>query len=215
MNTNEKVFEVRTNRLGRFELYQNGKLVQKVCRTCGKVKLASEFPRNSHGHHRPDCRECFNKRQREYLREHKDWKVVYRQRDRARQFGAPDNYTLEDYLELKAFANGRCMISGKKTDKLQVDHVMTLSKKVLGSTKGNIILVCEEVNQAKRDMSLFEFLQSERSRGLVDREQFERTIRYLADANGMTPQEYLDFLYRAEELAKDIKEFFENENKAN
>ena len=178
MNTNEKVFEVRTNRLGRFELYQNGKLVQKVCRTCGKVKLASEFLRYTQGHYRPDCHECFNKWQRKYIQENRDLRTVYRQRNRAREVGAPDNYNLEDYLELKAFANGRCMISGKKTDNLQVEHVQTLSKRVLGSTKGNIILVCEEVNQAKRDMSLFEFLQSERSRGLVDREQLERTIRY-------------------------------------
>lgn len=208
-----KRYEVKLTRLGFEEFYLDGKPVKKVCRTCKQIKPISEFHKLVTGNYRPDCKDCFREWQRRYIAENRDMRRVYKQRERARYFGTPDYFTLEDWLELKAFANGRCMISGRKSDNLQVDHVMSLSKRVLGSTKGNIILVCEEVNQAKHQMSLFEFLQSPRSKGLVDPEQLKRTIQYLAAANGMTPEEYLNFLWRAEQLAKDMKEFFENEKR--
>lgn len=191
-------------------LNEAGELVQKVCRTCGKVKLAEEFGRYTEGHTRADCQECHKKIQRKYIQEIRDKRTVYKQRERARALGLPDNYTEEDYNELKAFSAGRCMLSGEETE-LQIDHVQALSKRFLGSTKGNIILVSEKVNQAKRDMSLFEFLQSERSKGLIDKEQLEKTLNYLAKANEMTLAQYIEFLRTAEELAKKNKAFWEEE----
>ncbi|MEC1866732.1 hypothetical protein [Bacillus paralicheniformis] len=196
-----------TKKTRQLELYENGELVQKVCATCQRVKLAEDFPKYTQGYLRPDCQECYKKKQRKYIQEKADMRVVYRQRERARAFGVPDKYTLEDYLELKAFADGACMISGKRAEALQVDHVQALSKGWLGSTKGNMILVSEEVNQAKRDMSLFEFIKSERSRGLIDKEQLQRTLIYLAEANNMKLAQYLNFLEGMEELAERAKTF--------
>ena len=194
-----------TKRTKQLELYnKDGELVQKVCRTCQLVKLPEEFPKYTDGRLRPDCKECHRKRQRKYYNEIADKRTVYKQRERARKIGAPDNYTLEDYLELKEFANGVCMISGKKAE-LQIDHVQALSKRWLGSTKGNIILVSEEVNQAKRDMSLFEFIKSERSKGLVDKEQLMKTLEYLAKANNMELAQYIEFLEVMEEMAERAK----------
>ncbi|AWC27134.1 hypothetical protein CG478_000915 [Bacillus cytotoxicus] len=196
-----------TKRTRQLEIYsETGELVQRVCRTCQLVKLPEDFPKYTQGYLRPDCHECHKKKQRKYISETADQRTVYKQRERARKVGAPDNYTLEDFLELKAFANGRCMISGKETD-LQIDHIQALSKGWLGSTKGNIILVSEEVNQAKRDLSIFEFLKSERSKGLVDKEQLMKTFRYLAEANNMTMAQYIEFLEGMEELAERAKTF--------
>ncbi|KZR56958.1 hypothetical protein [Pseudobacillus badius] len=197
----------RTKRTKQFELFnKTGELVQKVCRTCQLVKLPEEFPKYANGNLRPDCQDCHRNRQRKYYNEIADKRTVYKQRERARKIGAPDNYTLEDYLELKAFSNGICMVSGKEAE-LQIDHVQALSKGWLGSTKGNIILVSEEVNQAKRDMSLFEFIKSERSKGLIDKEQLIKTLKYLAEANNMKLAQYVEFLEGMEELAERAKAF--------
>lgn len=197
----------QTKKTKQFELFNEaGELVQKVCRTCQHVKLPREFPKYTNGSLRSDCQDCHRKRQRKYYKEIADKRTVYKQRERARKIGAPDNYTLKDYLELKAFANGVCMVSGKE-DELQIEHVQALSKGWLGSTKGNIILVSEEVNQAKRDMSLFEFIKNERSKGLIDKRQLIKTLKYLAEANKMKLAQYVEFLEDMEELAKKAKSF--------
>lgn len=193
-----------TKRTKQLELYKDGELVQKVCKRCQRVKLAEDFSRYAEGHTRPLCRDCYKIEQRKYIKSVKDKRTVYKQRNRARELGLPDQYTEEDFKALKEFAGGRCMISNKKVDDLQVDHFMALSKKGLGSTKGNTILVSEEVNQKKRTKSVFELLESEYS-SLVDKEQLKKTMSYLAEANSMTLAQYIQFLKDMEELAHNAK----------
>lgn len=199
---------IETKRTKQFELLNNaGEVVQKVCRTCQQVKLAKDFSRLSRGHLRSDCKPCFKKYQAKYVKSVPDKRRAYRQAERARLVGAPDNFSEEDWKELNEYAQGKCMISGKEVE-LQAEHVQALSKRWLGSTKGNIILVSEEVNQAKRDMSLFEFLESERSKGLIDFDRLKETLEYLAKANGMSVPQYIEFLQTCEELAHKNKEYW-------
>ncbi|WP_338786260.1 hypothetical protein [Metabacillus sp. FJAT-53654] len=198
----------QTKKTKQFELFNEaGEVAQKVCKSCQQPKLAEDFPKYANGMLRPDCQPCFKKLQSKYVQETKDKRTVYKQRERARKLNLPDSFTEEEYLELKSFAAGKCMISGKEVE-LEIDHFQALSKGWLGSTKGNMILVSEEVNQAKRTMSLFEFLQSPRSKGLVDKEQLQRTLEYLAQANGMSMNEYIQFLYDCEEFAERNKQFW-------
>ncbi|MEH7504934.1 hypothetical protein V7152_23480 [Neobacillus drentensis] len=198
----------KTKRTKQLELVnENGEVVQKFCRSCQKMKLAQDFPKNSDKNLRADCQECFKEKRSEYYKANKDKKVVYRQRERAVSMGLPSQFTEEDYLKLKAFSNGRCMLSGEAVT-LQIDHVQAVSKGWLGSTTGNMILVSEKVNQAKRDKSLFEFLKSEKAKELIDSEQLIRTLKYLAKANEMKLAQYIQFLQDAEELAQKSKEYW-------
>jgi hypothetical protein len=203
------LFKVKeTKRVKQLELVnEKGEVIQKVCRTCQQVKLVENFPSYVEGHLRPDCKECFKKDRARYTQSIPNKRKAYKQVQRARVVGAPDAYSEEDWRALKEHAQGKCMISGKKV-KLQAEHVQALSKKWLGSTKGNIILVSEEVNQAKRDMSLFEFLQSDKSKGLINFDRLKETLEYLAEQNGMSLLRYLQFLQDAEELAQKNKEFW-------
>jgi len=202
------MFEVRKyKKSSSLGLFSSGVIVQRVCRTCQLVKLIEDFPKKTEGGNRPDCYSCNRKKHAEYVKKIKDKKTVHRQRHRARLQGLPDNYTEENFLELKEFANGKCMISSIECDSLQIEHVQAVSKGVLGSTKGNIILVCHDVNTRKRDKSLFEFLESPLSEGLIDEDQLKETIKYLARMNSMSPTQYLEFLSGCEELAKRMKEY--------
>jgi transposase-like protein len=197
-----------TKRTSQIELLEiTCEVKQKECRSCRKILLAEDFGKYIEGHLRADCRKCHKERQREYIETIQDKRAVYRQRERARRNGLPDRYTDEDYLKLKAFADGKCMVSGEETT-LQCDHMQAISKGVLGSTSGNIILVSEKVNQSKRAMSLFEWLKSERSNGLVDEVRLKRTLIYLAHANNMTLDQYIIFLKDCETLAIKSKEYF-------
>lgn len=197
-----------TNKTKQLEfINEAGEVAQKVCKTCGRLKLAEEFPVNSDGRLRAHCEPCFKEYKRKYDKANKDRRTVHRHKKRAEKLGLPDNFTEEEYSELKAFAAGRCMISGEEVE-LQVDHVQAVSKGWLGNTKGNLILVSAEVNNAKGTLSIFEFVQSERSNGLIDKEQLERTIQYLAQANEMSFEEYIEFLRLAEELAQKNKEYW-------
>ena len=187
------------------ELLNGGTIVQKVCRSCGLVKLIEDFHLYVEGHSRPDCKSCHRKKQSDYMNSIKDKRKVYRQRQRALVVGAPDNYSMDDYEALKSFSGGKCLISGKELgfDNLQFDHFMALSNKFgLGSTKGNLILVSEEVNQKKRDMDIFSFMESERSKGLIDIDQLKNTLRYLAESNGLKINEYIQLLQGIDEMEK-------------
>ncbi|MGG4265790.1 hypothetical protein [Peribacillus simplex] len=196
-----------TNKTKQLEfINEAGEVAQKVCKTCERLKLAEEFPVNSDKRLRASCQPCYKEYKRKYDKANRDRRTVLRHKKRAEKLGLPDNFTEEEFSELKAFAAGKCMISGEEAE-LQVDHVQAVSKSWLGSTKGNLILVSPEVNNAKGTLSIFEFVKSERSNGLINREQFERTIHYLAQANEMSFREYVDFLRLAEELAHKNKEY--------
>jgi translation initiation factor 1 (eIF-1/SUI1) len=188
-------------------LNEAGEVAHKACKTCNKLKLAEEFPVNSDGRLRASCQPCYKEYKRQYDKVNKDRRTVLRHKKRAEKLGLPDSFTEEELSELKAFAAGKCMISGEEVE-LQVDHVQAVSKGWLGNMKGNMILVSEKVNHTKGTMSIFEFVKSERSNGLIDREQLERTFQYLAQANEMSFTEYVDFLRLAEELANKNKEYW-------
>ncbi|TCP28791.1 hypothetical protein EV207_11516 [Scopulibacillus darangshiensis] len=200
-------YEIRkTPKTRQFELVHDGEVVQKVCRSCGHVKLIEDFHRYSAGHTRPDCRDCHNKRQRKYIQNIKLKRIAYRNNSRARLQGAPDTLTEQDVKELFEFADGKCMISGKECETFEVDHLQALSKCWLGSTAGNVILVSPGVNRKKGTLSIFEFAKSESSKGLIDLYQLRKTFDYLASKYGITTERYVGFLLDCEELAKRQKE---------
>ncbi|MBP1970017.1 5-methylcytosine-specific restriction endonuclease McrA [Virgibacillus natechei] len=199
-------YEVKETRVKQFELLKNGVVIQKECRTCRELKLIEGFPKYSVGTTRPDCKECWKEKQKQYMDSIKDRRKVYKNRERAVKLNAPDNYSLKDYEELKEVSGGYCMISKEKVDNLQVDHFIPLSNKFgLGSIKGNLILVSEEVNRSKGDMGLLEFMYSERSRGLIDFDQLKDTLNYLAQANGMELNDYIQLVQGIDEMNKASK----------
>ncbi|MCQ6265600.1 hypothetical protein M1K46_07975 [Fictibacillus sp. WQ 8-8] len=211
MNKQGEIFTVQeSRRTKQLELLSpTGEVAQKVCLDCCKVKLISNFPRYTEGNYRPRCYDCNREHHREYSQSIENKRVASKQNFRASEKGLPHNLTEQDIIELKVFADGRCMLTGMKVEKLEIDHVQPLSHDWLGSTPGNIILVSPQVNNKKHKKSLLEFLDSGLSEGFVDKEQLKKTIQYLAGKNDMSPAQYIGFLRNCEELARRNKEYWQ------
>ncbi|PGB54587.1 HNH endonuclease [Bacillus anthracis] len=186
--------------------------LQRECSVCRSLKLAEDFQKYSSGHLRAQCRECYTKIQREVNRKHRLARKIKNVNDRAIEKGLEGTFTLEDYGELIRFANGRCMLSGEvlTPETMQLDHVVALSKLVVGSTASNVWLVHKRVNEKKWIHSLKDYLTSEHGASVVDKERLLESIGYLAGKADLTKQEYIDLLVETEKIAQIGETFFNN-----
>lgn len=186
--------------------------VQRECSNCRKLKLAEDFQRYTEGHLRAQCRECNTARQREVDQKRKLDRKIKNFNDRAIEKGLEGTFTIEDYNELMAFSNGRCMVTGKSLtlETAHLDHVISLSKQLVGSTASNVWIVHKRVNEMKWTHSLSDYLNSEHGQKVFNIDTLQCSIRYLAEKANMSPQQYIDLLVNSEHIATVSKEFFNN-----
>jgi hypothetical protein len=90
--------------------------------------------------------------------------------------------------------NLSCAITGKKGE-LHADHVIPLSTGWGGTTKENITPLLSEINLSKHDNNIFEWFEANRQRFKLSQERFDTLIDYLSSANGMTVEDYHDYVY--------------------
>lgn len=186
--------------------------LQRECSGCRVLKLADDFQKYTEGHLRAQCRECNKARQREVDQKYKLNRKIKNFNDRAIEKELEGNFTVEEYHGLVSFSQGRCMISGEvlTPETTQLDHVIALSKQLIGSTASNVWIVHKRVNELKWIHSLTDYLKSEHGREVVDIETLIHSIGYLAEKAGLTTQEYIDLLVNSERIAAVSKEFFSN-----
>ncbi|MCE7792303.1 hypothetical protein K8O68_07700 [Salipaludibacillus sp. CUR1] len=186
-----------------------GEILQKVCKDCGHLKLAEEFPKNGE-RLRPYCKDCWRERQRAYYEGIKLKRSVYRHRARAKEVGLADTLTEEQLKELLAHANGRCMLTGEpatESDPLTIDHVTALGNRFsLGNAPCNIILAKRSLNFSRKEGCLLKFIGKYPEK--VNPEKTEETISYLSKQAGV---EKADFI----RLLEDIEEFSKKEGELN
>jgi hypothetical protein len=127
-----------------------------TCIICNKVFRCKCYPP------RQTCsQKCLRIKlqRRQSLERRKDIKhhlayLCYSAKARARKLGVPYNITVSYLLRLHKFQNGKCSVTGKKLEFIDVNKSpWSLSidriKPSLGYTKGNITLVCLIHNLAK------------------------------------------------------------------
>jgi len=144
-----------------------------------------------------DRRRDYRERKREELAEQeKRWKtenkdrvVLAEQRRRARKQSLPNDLTYEQQTEILAHFNNACVLTGETND-LHLDHVIPLATGHGGTTYGNIIPLRGDLNCSKNDSNLFEWFESNRQRFKLSQERFDALVKYLADVNEMTVEEY-------------------------
>ncbi|MDM5459992.1 HNH endonuclease [Bacillus cereus] len=206
-----KVKENQGGTLSLIDVLTNAEL-QRECSECRELKLAEDFQRYTNGHLRAQCRACFTGIQRETSQKHRLKRKIKNFNDRALEKGLEGNFTIEDYNELVKFAGGRCMLSGEvlTPEATQLDHVVALSKLVVGSTASNVWLLHKRVNEKKWIYSLKDYLTSEHGASVVDKERLLESVGYLAGKAGLTTQEYIDLLVESEKIALVGKAFFNN-----
>lgn len=206
--------KVKENRVGTLSLVDEltSAELQRECSACRSLKLAEDFQKYTNGHLRAQCKECFIAIQREYNQKSQLNRYIKNVNDRAVEKGLEGDFTIEDYNELIQFADGKCMLSGKALtpETMQIDHVVALSKLVVGSTASNVWLVHKRVNQKKWIYSLTEYLNSSHGSNVVDKERLLESIGYLAGKVDLTKREYIDLLIVSERIAQIGKTFFNN-----
>jgi hypothetical protein len=120
--------------------------------------------------------------------------TIIKQRRRARKVALPDTLTTEQYtITLEYFGNS-CALTGR-TDNLEQEHALPISIGHGGTTFGNCYPMASGLNQSKGNKNIFEWFEANRQRFNLEQERFDRLIEWLGKANGMTVEEYRDYVY--------------------
>ncbi|MGH0679025.1 hypothetical protein ACQVPP_17660 [Bacillus luti] len=206
--------KVKENRVGTLSLVDEltSTELQRECSNCRELKLAEDFQKYTSGHLRAQCRECYTEVQREVNKKNQLNRKIKNINDRAIEKELEGTFTVEEYNELVSFAAGRCMLSNEvlTPETEQLDHVVALSKLVVGSTASNVWLVHKRVNEKKWIYSLTEYLTSEHGASVVDKDRLTQSIGYLANKTGITTDEYISLIVESENIARVSKTFFNN-----
>lgn len=144
-----------------------------------------------------DRRRDYRERKREELAEkEKRWKtenkarvVLAEQRRRARKQALPNDLTNEQQAEILAYFNDACALTGEKLNR-SWDHALPIASGHGGTTYGNMYPLRVDLNSSKCDSNLFEWFESNWRRFKLSRERFDKLVKYLADVNEMTVEEY-------------------------
>lgn len=117
---------------------------------------------------------------------------------RARLSRLPDTFTKEEYRIMMDFFSWSCALTGEIRN-LHNDHAIPLSTGFGGTTVFNIIPLKAELNLSKNDSNFFIWFHENKTRFNISQAKFDKTIEYLAGMNGMTPQEYKEYVYKCHE----------------
>ncbi|MBM7633846.1 hypothetical protein [Geomicrobium sediminis] len=134
--------------------------------------------------------EIFKKSYRKYKENHFDKYTVTKHLIFAKENGLRADWTREEYNDLVEFFNGKCPLTGD-TEDLSVDHFIPISTGHGGTYSGNIVVISKSMNLRKGNKNPFlwaDTLKDEEIQGFI------RMVRYLADKNNMSPEEFKDYV---------------------
>jgi hypothetical protein len=123
-----------------------------------------------------------------------DKKSLYSNRYRARKKGLPNTLTSEQYAKTLEYFGNACAITGR-TDSIEKEHAIPLSVGHGGTTFENCYPMANGLNQSKCNSNIFEWFEANRQRFKLEQWRFDSLIEWLGKANGMTVEEYRDYVY--------------------
>lgn len=142
----------------------------KLCKRCETSKPLTEFYfRKQRNVYYTCCKECFNKRTKEYYKNGYQENLNHILKSRVsniKQRGVPYSKTLKTHLkelwekqDKKCYYTGIEMVLHGYSD--NVKNAMTIDRinPEKGYIEGNVVLCCSIVNKIKQDLSLEELLQ--------------------------------------------------------
>ena len=75
-----------------------------------------------------------------------------------------------------------------------------------GTTYGNMWPLCIRLNSSKHNKNIFDWFETNRQRLELSQDKFDTLIKYLADANGKTVEEYRGYVYWCHENPRTLEE---------
>ncbi|QWI73284.1 hypothetical protein ER45_030495 (plasmid) [Bacillus mycoides] len=145
-------------------------------------------------------KESIAKRMVEYRKNNKEVFQALGQRRRARKALLPDTLTAGQTAQL---LQKGCALTGE-TNEVHLDHFIPIAWGYGGTTFENMIPLNSFLNISKSDRNPFEWIKRKSIQEQVDMNRWDETIEYLADLNGMNPQEFEEYVYWCEENKRDL-----------
>jgi hypothetical protein len=128
-------------------------------------------------------------------------KRIYSAIRRARKRSLPYDYSIT-HSELMYDIFGGCALTGDRFN-LHDDHFIAISTGHGGAFIGNMIPLSASLNESKGAQNPFEWIKT---RDDVDMTKFDKTVRYLAQLNGMSVDEYREYVYYCYDNPRKIAE---------
>jgi len=147
--------------------------------------------------HREANKESIAERMRNYQADNLESYRIRKQRRRARKQALPDTYAPED----KTFT---CDLTG--TPDVHLDHVIPLSIGHGGTIEENMLPLRGDLNLSKSDHNIFEWFDANHERLGLSQRKFDELIAYLSDLNGLTPEEYREYVYWCHDNPRDLND---------
>jgi hypothetical protein len=169
-------------------------------------------------------KERLNKRSQEYYQNNKErksdmTKIYYTKnrdqfllrvkRRRAREKFLPDTLTKAQMEQILGYFGG-CVFT-KEIDDIHWDHVIPLSVGHEGTSYGNMIPLRSDLNISKNNSNIFEWFEANRQRLNLRRDNLDSLVVWLADANGVSVNEYKDYVYWCHENPHSLEDLEERE----
>jgi hypothetical protein len=140
---------------------------------------------------------------RRWEQENKERITIKTHRRRARKNALPATLSSDKTVEiLNNFDNG-CALTGSSD--IHLDHVIPLAIGHGGTTFGNMIPLRSDLNISKHDKNIFEWFEANRQRFNLEQGRFDRLIEWLGKANGLTVEEYRDYVYECHANTNEIE----------
>jgi hypothetical protein len=150
---------------------------------------------------RQENREYFLK----WSKENSELLMIKKQKRRARESLLPNDWTVEQKTKTWLYFNNSCALTGE-TDDVDADHIIPLSVGHVGTIYENMIPLRSCLNESKKDRNIFEWFSANRERFNLDEQRFNNLIEYLATLNGLTFEEYRQFVYWCHENPREPHE---------
>jgi hypothetical protein len=152
--------------------------------------------------YREDKKEYLTELCRNWRRNNPEKAMLIAERRRARKQSLTDDFTEEQMRNTLGYFGG-CALTGATTS-IHWDHVIPLATGHGGTTYGNMIPLNSALNTSKNDRNIFEWFIANKDRFNLSQERFDRLVDWLADANGMTTDEYRSFVNECFENKRNI-----------
>lgn len=189
----------------------NDSPVAKVCTSCDEFKLLRDFSNRTTGvlekmNHCKECvkrykeslgRQYINELARKYRRKNPEKHITYYHNRRAKLFELPYTFSEGEKKETLNFFNNGCSLTG--SSEYHWDHVIPLATGHGGTVFGNMIPLRADLNISKNNRNIFEWFEEYGERHDLSTRKFNELIEWLAEVNGMSVEEYRDYVYECHE----------------
>jgi hypothetical protein len=185
-----------------FSLNKNGSGVlqrKASCKDCMRIywKRRREENKDSHNEQSRRWRLANPSKQ---LASQKRWRLknrdkdsVYRNRRKAKQFQLRNDLTHEQWQGILAHFNYACALTGEETS-VTMDHFIPISTERGGTYVGNVYPLSSTLNNSKHNRNPFLWFERYGLQHGVEESAWNRLIKYLAEANGMTEESFIEYI---------------------